>query len=371
MITLYESILSDMDDIIDKGDEISDNMLINDENSNLRNIFSIRAPGSMGALKEPFIISGKNDKTLLIKVGARSPSIYSSYIYGNNKYGSVSDTVSDVSTVWIEGGANIYTNKDINKVLANTIISDNITLNGYTYLDDTNISNTTFIAKKSERIQASNLIKNIILKNISSLTNCTLEVEAHKSDNSTRLGITHKLPTFKNVKSKSIQYIYISNGVDDGNGNKPMPIDLSRFNALFETGYSLKCSYDDKTTSFKVKDLLSLKKVVNITNKTYNYDFSEYPYKLKNSAKLSDILDVSKFDSLQSIVVNDWKNKLGMLFINTKSPYYKTDKCKNYINGYKYNLARKANNGNFQDISVYMSEAPITSDGWQLFLYKL
>lgn len=364
MITLYESILSDMEDIIDKGDEISDNIIINDENSNLRNIFSIRPPATTGAFKEPFIIIGKNDKTLLIKAGARKQSA----IYGNNKYGSVSDAISDVSTVWIEGEANIYTNKDINKVLANTIISDNITLNGYTYLDDTNISNTTFIAKKSERIQSISLIKSIILKNISSLTNCTLEVKAYKSDNN-KLIIAHKLPTFKNVKSKSIKYIYISNGVD--NNNKQIPIDLSKFNTLFETGYSLKCSYDDNTTSFKVKDLLSLKKVVNITNKSYNYDFSEYPYKFKNSVKLSDILDVSKFESLQSVLVNDWKNKLGMLFINTKSPYYKTDKCKSYIDRYKYNLVRKTNNGSFQDISVYMSEAPITSDGWQLFLYKL
>ena len=367
MITLYESILSDMEDIIDKGDEISDNIIINDENSNLRNIFSIRPPGTMGAIINPLSITGKNnDKTLTIKSGARKP--FTGNIYGNGKYGSISDTISGVSTLCINDTSTIYASKDINKVLCNTIISDSIVLDGYTYLDDTNINNINLLAKqlenKNEKI--STIINSrIALDNISSLTNSQLEVENKRITFYNTLTISHKIPTFKNVKSNSIQNIYIST---NDKSNK-IGLNLSIFNNLFETGYKLDCEYnEDKYTSFKVKDIMSLKKMLNCTKRTYK--FSEYPYRLSKSNKLTDIFYVSKFYKLQKITINDFKNKIGMIFINTNSSYYNSDKCKQEIEAFKYAALHLEFVQSYPTIDKFIADAPTTVDGWKVIIYK-
>ena len=60
MISLYESLLADIDDTLDQGDTISADILANDENSLLRKVFPVNS-----RLKNPYEILEQNGKKML------------------------------------------------------------------------------------------------------------------------------------------------------------------------------------------------------------------------------------------------------------------------------------------------------------------
>ena len=197
------------------------------------------------------------------------------------------------------------------------------------------------------------------------LTNSRLEID-YSVTKSALLEFAGDIPVFRNVKSDTIKRIEITdrrgvqftdkklNVVADIFGNK-------RWNDLFEFGYVLEEKGPNHGGAIKIKSIKDLRKII-ASRKFWEYEFNQFPYRLKKNAKLSDFIDISGFDSLHNIQIHD--NKMNVLFINTK-----IGSVKEFVGHVAASLR--------QTISLTERTAiesipfPVTSDGWMVIINQL
>ena len=92
----------------------------------------------------------------------------------------------------------------------------------------------------------------------------------------------------------------------------------------------------------------------------WNYEFDQFPYRLKKGAKLSDFIDISGFKNLHNIQIHD--NKMNVLFINTK-----IGSVREFVGHVSASLKQNVGITN----SIYDIPYPVTSDGWMVIINQL
>jgi hypothetical protein len=355
MLSLYESILGGMDDIIDSGDNIVDNIAINDDNSILNKIF----PGVLE--NRTFEIGGSNDYKILSVKGRGE--------YAYCDAGNISEIITNVKELKIYNSIFIVAEdgldgNSIKDSLCETIVAPSISVD-----NAININGVNFIAKKNIN---SNIPLIIFSNKTKKLTNCSLESETLK--NFTSRVLFTSIPEFKNVVSDSIEEIHIrysaSNFVYNVKDFITDTLNNSKLTDLFEYGYELNYKNgvgDNKKV--KVNSLETLRKLT-IAKDTSNRVYSEWPVRLKSNAKLSDLIDVSGFKNLSTIIIAD--DKFYICFENIK--HSKNQKFGNsWINTYGMLKDKPViiSRSNEKEMEKTINKIPVTKDGWRVILYKL
>lgn len=344
---LYESILSDLDDQLDFGDAKVPEVVANMEASDLRNFFGIGA-----GVEKPFEFS-EGGRTLIVNPLSRFLRV------GDSK---LNDIVSTKIETLICKSSFGYGYSNPSEKLCNCIKADSFTFNDFAAV--------TF---KDMEIYAGNYSGDKVFPNINfnsgkasaELTNSVLEID-YSITKSALLEFAGDIPIFKNVKSDTIKRIEITdrrgiqfsdkklNAIADIFGNK-------RWNDLFEFGYVLEEKRPNYGSEIKIKSIKDIRKIV-ASRKFWDYEFDQFPYRLKKGAKLSDFIDISEFKSLHNIQIHD--NKVNVLFINTKNA-----SAREFVGHIAASLRQKITLTAHTPIESI--PFPVTADGWMVIINQL
>lgn len=359
MIGLYESILSDMEDIFTTGDVIADEMVINDPDSKLRGIFSIEKKH-----EKPFKLDYSNGKNLIVDY--KNAKWGDFIVYGDQQVGNISDTIN-IDTLTLEGNAKIWANENTYKCLCNNIIADSINI---LCSRENSIKNLNITAKKTNPDDNLKHINSISIDGCPYISNCNFEIY-EDSKVFTKYGLRfNRIPELKNINSNTIDRINILDSLATypvpGGKSPRLAEDIKeKMSKLFNYNYKLTAinAKTEKTDEYNIKSLTSIIRIL----KHYSYNsYDKFPYSLNKNIKLNDIIDVSGFKNLQFINISDRKYKTGILLVNTNSKFYNTDAVQDIIYRYRFYLLKTIYN---QKLNEFIKEAPVTADGWQVFLY--
>lgn len=356
MISLYESLLADIEDTLDIGDDATAGIMANEKDSALRKLF--QAYGETA-----FEIEGtRTEKILNVKAWGRAGKVISC----DKTLGKVSDTIANISEIRVFGPADILAgdNIDIKEYLAKTIIAPSISIHNVPV-----IKGMTFSVQKI----ADNGIPLIqFSKETQKLIDCTIEVEPRSSMPSR--AIFTRIPEFKNVDSETVEELNIRYSSSKFNYEaKPFTESImanSKLTGMFEYGYALEyTNAKGDLKKIKVKDLSTLKKMASASDNSFRI-YSEWPVRLNANAKLSDLIDVSGFKNLRSVTISD--DKFGICFENIK-----------HIKNQKYGMAWQNMYSMLKERNVVVSRSnenamenmiakiPVTKDGWRVMLCKI
>lgn len=348
MISLYESLLADIDDTLDQGDTISAEILANDENSLLRKVFPVNS-----RVKNPYDIINLNGKTTLsLKVTNRSGY----FVIPEHKVTSI---IGKVDTIFIEGASFIdFKNSDLTfkNAFCERYIGDLIDIYNY----DKQLSDVNLCAIPTNSKSHSSIIQqNIKLGyDIQDISNCSFEINSTSKIIPSTLYLS-SIPTFKNVRSKTIEKIFIgaSQSLNIGYPQEMITSNITEnpiWEKLFEFGYTTIINKKKGQVPVKIKDMKSIYKTLCTCD--FNYftidNLTEWPIRIKKNAKLKDILDISKFTNLSEVVIED--HKISILFTNKNNPPKKSGAL---LNSTYY-------------WSDFIEKLPVTADGWKVFIYK-
>lgn len=357
MRSLYEGILADIEDTLSSSDDNIALVSANMPDSSLRKMFCIN-----NMSEQPFTL---NDKELTVSTETSHGTAQSSVQIVADEQNRLSDYIKNAESLKILVPCSIWC-KDIDKDICKSIISPSICIRSTRGGEINNV-----------RLRAESVGKIKIIPKISievpnpKFSNSVLDIDNSVSSNGRLLCLG--IPEFKNVSSSSIQVIDCAATKEIVfAGAKPLDIfGDKRWANLFEFGYELKyCAgkkYDKSIAStVNVKSMKDIKKLV--TSKDfYNRTYNEWPYRLKPNVKLSDFIDISKFDKLERINIYDKKvtvvfEKLTGNWAKFNSAYKSafTDILKitwDQVHP-KYN---KTNIGN---------HIPVTADGWRVIIIR-
>ena len=70
------------------------------------------------------------------------------------------------------------------------------------------------------------------------------------------------------------------------------------FNKIFDFGYTIELTQSgkDKVNTVKINNMTDIRKLI-VAKDFYSRIYNEWPYKLKQGAKLSDLIDISGFEN--------------------------------------------------------------------------
>ena len=358
MRSLYEGILADIEDTLSASDDnialVSANML----DSPLRKMFCI----NNSWVEQPFAL---NNKELTVSTESSGGTSISSVQIVADEQNRLSDYIKNVESLKILVPCSIFC-KDIDKDICKSIISPSICVRTTRAGEINNV-----------RLCAKNIGKIRIIPKISievpnpKISNSVLDIDNAMSSNGRLfcLGI----PEFKNVSSSSIQVIDCSATKEIVfAGTKPLDIfGDKRWSNLFEFGYTLKyCAgkdYNETTAStVNIKSMKDIKKLV--TNKEfYNRTYNEWPYRLKPNVKLSDFIDISKFDKLERINIYD--KRVTVVFEKLTGGWAKFNPAhlSAFTDILKITWDQMHPEYNKTNIGRHI---PVTADGWRVIIIR-
>ena len=343
---LYESILADMEDTLDAGANVADNVVMNGEGSDLRHMFTVGNDG------DPINLSNTNGKRVLeVDLGERGR--YRRLEIDCDAY-KLSDILSDVDEVQVTGGVTIEcSRKGLREQLCGSIVSDAITVR-----DCQHITNVDFTLKQ---LSSNKYLPYLQFSGNIELRNCKVEF-TYEVDTG-RMIFINCVPEFNNVSSDTVQQIEMSANLAKNN-----LWNNNTYKNLFAFPYTLKQSsvkngQIESSETIKINNIKDLKKLV--TNKKfYGYVYTEWPVKLVPGARLADFIDISQFKSLHSLKIGD--TKMGILFVNTNHPNYDTSK----LNCYRVDMFMDHMPANNKEWDLLLDKAPITADGYKVIVYR-
>jgi hypothetical protein len=349
MRSLYEvmrgSLLDDIDDILSDGDEKAPAIVANMQDSDLRTFFSIAA-----RVETPFEFSD-GGSTLIVKPQSR---VLRPLDVKLNDF-----TIDNVDTLICKSGLT-YIWANPSERLCPCLKADSFHFNEFAAV--------TF---KDMEIHAGNYSGDKTFPNIffnsgkasAELTNSRLEID-YSITKSALVEFIGDIPIFNNVKSDTVQRIEVTDRYHIQFSDKTKnvianPFGNKRWDKLFEFGYDLEEKRPNYGNKIKIKSMKDFRKLVASRN-FWNYEFDQFPYRLKKGAKLSDFIDISGFKNLHNIQIHD--NKMNVLFINTK-----LSNIRSYVGHVSASLKQNVRITNL----IYDIPYPITADGWMVIINLL
>ena len=344
MISLYESILSGMEDTLEVGDVEAAAIAAN-SNDAVKKIFGVNE------WEEGIFSASENNGKRVLTVDRKGGHIW---LDVNATDISLSDQLGNIDTIKLVGGTSIQDpDNEFTKKICKTVISDTFAIYKTPVL-----SGVEFRAQQlgSTRYFPSIGFDDIIKK----ITDCRFEVDYGSSAHA-RL-VFNDIPQFVNVTSDTIKYIDIVPAQLRARGYKdPDVFANSLFKKFFEFGYDLSC----ESSTMSIKNIKDIRKLV--TSKDfYNRTFDQWPYRLKKGAKMSDILDISDFKSLCTITIAD--KKMGIIFENTNAiGGLNTNVMSYFVDMLKQTWDAKTPGHSKYDI---IDKVPVTDDGWRVIIFR-
>lgn len=355
MISLYESILSGIDNTLERGDIYAVNQDINDPDSKLRSFFNIGF-----SVETPFNYT-KSGKKYILEITTGRADCPCIKIESGDK---LTDIITNVNGVI----SNQLICMGNNSIFDNQLLTPNLTCNHISIIGINTIENMDIIINDGKKAGAGFMCDNYLNR----INNCTFETYAITKDYASHRLQFRSIPIFNNVKSNSIQAINIVNQeFASGFAGDKIPfkkIDIWKdksFDNIFEFGYSLDCTNTAKdiTKTVIIKSIKDIKKLVVATD-FYSKVYSQIPYIIKPGTKISDFIDVSGFADLRSITISD--NKMGMFFYNTR--FTGPEAIKSFIP----EILKQYNDcGAGYPINKMWNELPTTADGWKVMIFRM
>jgi hypothetical protein len=173
------------------------------------------------------------------------------------------------------------------------------------------------------------------------------------------------IPTFINVKSDTIREIAISYH-HFSNGPTIEIFADERWGKLFEFGYTLEQTtlrVDSKTRKVKIKNMMDIRKLV-AGKLFYSKEYDQCPYRLKAGARLADLLDISQFEDLNFVIVDDDKMNIAFEKVG-KCPRMMASTSLLHILKQTQDIMEPG----FTKDDIY-NNIPVTADGWRVVIYK-
>lgn len=357
MISLYESILGDIDINIAASDNAAAMLNINKPGSDLRRVLGI--DDFQLDCEDPFDINGQTLEIFPSSCKLRWSNRYATYTQWSTD--RIKDSISNMigvkinkihmpGTVFISGDnvdkfSNLYAPEiDAGIIKFNNIrssIVQDVKLKVSTHKMSRIIPNIQFISEKP-----------VTLKNV----DLTID-----SEHSYCRIIFTRLPIFRNVKGNVDSFtVEIPNDVSQHIKAADIFND-SRFNDLFEFGYKIKYinrRTGEESRNITVKDVKTFKSMISAKD-FHDRDYSEWPYRLKHNVKLADIIDVSSWTSLNRFFIKG--DKFCISFY--KKEYFDF----NYKHHSQFASMLKQQPTNYMsinDVDIIKNSIPVTADGW-------
>lgn len=356
MKSLYEGILADIEDTLEAGDDHVTNIMANNDDSPLRKMFHAYGENA-------FEIEGtKNEKILIVKARGRAGKV----INCDKALGKVSDIVANISEIRIFGPANISVGDDIDikEYLAKTVIAPSISIHNTPVIKGITLSVQKLAANGIPIIQFG--------KETQKLIDCTIEVEP--ITNFASRAVFTRIPEFKNVNSETVEEINIrynsSNFNYDAKSFTESIMANSKLTNMFEYGYELNyTNAKGDSKKIKVKDLSTLKRMVVASDNSFRV-YSEWPVRLNDNVRLSDLIDVSGFKNLRAVTISD--DKFGICFENIKH-----SKNQKYGMAWQnmYSILKERpvtiSRANTDAMENTINKIPVTKDGWRVMICEI
>ena len=342
MISLYESILSDIDTNLDAGTQEAALLSLNQPNSDARKMFGIDADN-----ETPFFVKGN---VLFVTKSTHKSTIG---VFANLVDYDIAPIIKDlnVDTTIFRGGLSLFGNGNLTgNTLTPAIISSTISICNFKNVSDVNLICDPARAGNDfmPSIKFDDAVK--------SISNCKLEIFYQNSSI-----LFNKIPTLKNVTSSTIKTIRITDEQQKVEWRDTI------FNKLFDFGYTVEFTHPgkDKINTVKINNMTDIRKLI-VCKDFYSRIYNEWPYKIKHGAKLSDLIDVSGFEKLQKVTIYD--KKMGIIFENTK-----LSNCHQTTIGYFESMLKDSHEkmpGTDTRTSI-LEHVPITLDGWNVFIVRM
>lgn len=358
MRSLYEGILADIEDTLSTSDDNVAIVSANMPDSPLRKMFCVN-----NSLEQPFTL---NNKELTVSTeNSRGGNEMNSVQIVATEQNRLSDYIKNVESLKILVPCSIWC-KDIDKDICKSIISPSICIRS---TRDGEINNVRLSAETVGKIRCIPKIS-IEVPN-PKISNSVLDIDNTVSSNGRMLCLG--IPEFKNVSSSSIQVIDCSSTKEIVfAGTKPLDVFANKSWAnLFEFGYTLKyCTgrkYDEAIAStVTIKSMKDIKKIV--TSKDfYGRIYNEWPYRLKPNVKLSDFIDISKFDKLERINVYD--KKVTVVFEKLTGNWAKFNSAYKSAFGDILKLTWDQTRPEYNSTNIG-KHIPVTADGWRVIIIR-
>lgn len=358
MRSLYEGILADIEDTLSASDDNIAVVSANMPDSPLRKMFCV----NNSWVVQPFTL---NNKELTVSTESSGGTAISSIQIIADDKNRLSDYIKNVESLKILVPCSIFC-KDIDKDICKSIVSPSICIRSTRAGEINNV-----------HLEARNIGKLKIIPKISievpnpKISNSILDIDNAMSSNGRLLCLG--IPEFKNVSSSSIQVIDCAATKEIVfAGTKPLDIfGDKRWANLFEFGYALKyCAgknYNESIAStVNIKSMKDIKKLV--TSKDfYNRTYNEWPYRLKPNVKLSDFIDISKFDKLERINIYD--KKVTVVFEKLTGNWAKFNPAHSsaFTDILKITWDQMHPEYNKTNIGNHI---PVTADGWRVIIIR-
>lgn len=357
MISLYESILGDIDINIAASDNAAAMLNINKPGSDLRKVLGV--DDFHLDCEDPFDINGQTLEMFPSSCKLKWSNRYTTYAQWSTD--RLKDSISNMigvkinkihmpGTVFISGDnvdkfSNLYAPElDAGIIKFNTIrsgIVQDVKLRVSTHKMSRIIPNIQFISEKP-----------------ATLKNVDLTIDAEHSY--CRIIFT-RLPVFRNVKGNVDSFtVEIPNDVSQHIKAADIFND-SRFNDLFEFGYKIKYinrRTGEESRNITVKDVKSFKSMISAKD-FHDRDYSEWPYRLKPNIKLADIIDVSSWTCLNRFFVKG--DKFCIAFY--KKEYFDFN-FKHHSQFASTLKQQPTNYMSIKDVDIIKNSIPVTADGW-------
>lgn len=358
MRSLYEGILADIEDTLSTSDDNVAIVSANMADSPLRKMFCV----NNSCIEQPFTL---NNKELIVSTkNSRGGNEINSIHIVADEQNRLSDYIKNVESLKILVPCSIFC-KDIDKDICKSIISPSICVRS------TRAGEITNVRLRAEYVGNVRCIPKISIEVPDpKISNSVLDISNTMSSNGRMLCLG--IPEFKNVSSSSIQVIDCSSTKEIVfAGTKPLDVfSNKRWANLFEFGYTLKyCTgrkYDEAIAStVSIKSMKDIKKIV--TSKDfYGRIYNEWPYRLKPNVKLSDFIDVSKFDKLERINIYD--KKVTVVFEKITGSWAKFNPVHKSAFGDMLKLTwDQTAEYNITNIGNHI---PVTADGWRVIIIR-
>ena len=334
---IYESLLGKTSDKVKRAGLDVVAMAGNEPSSDLRRFFGIP-----NWSKTPFSVDGN---TLVANLGTGTSVVTS-------ENGPLSELIGGKFNKLRLYGMSLFRDMNVKDTVHTDIEAEEIRFDDDCTIEDVNI----------KTIPGPNKHYPIIMVYGNTIKNSTLEIDYSKVGESFGYIRSVGFPTFINVKSDSIPGIRIESRMAGESLIKD-----PRWGKIFEFGYKLgyRTTFQDKFKFTTIKSMDDLHKLVK-SKQFRTRDYDQFPYRLKDGAKLSDILDISQFKNLKRVVVTNGIQDLIQI------TFEKVDSCPgkdSIVSKYPMSiLIRERKERILGNPNLMLQEMPVTADGWRVLI---
>ena len=346
---VYESLLGNIEDALNKGESDMAGELVNSGSfdEKLLEIFSVTQNVK---IEGAFNIDSSNGKTALVVTPAHT---YRTTVWCGGK--KLPDILPNINEIRVNSGGILNgINNSVQPVVSDKDLAPIITGDLFTVRNINTIKNIDFnVHRIGDTRYSSSFMR--FDAHLDSIENCNIDIKPAGGD----VGklFFYKIPVFKNVSADGVAIIDISyeKGILGG-----MFKDYWKecdWGKIFDFGYEVSYTVNDVPRMVtKVKNISKLRSLASARDMYYR-EYDEWPVKIKPNAKLSDLLDISKFKDLKRITIHD--SKMYIIFENTAM----SDSMTKTV----FNTMLKCKGSTIGNIEPNI---PVTADGWRVLVAK-